>query len=424
MKKALIIGLLSINIMTIMSDELDFKTSYLLALKNSNYIKTLEESLELDKINKLGVNQPGAIGFSLNLTPTVNYLGDGNVEPSIGTMGLSISPLKDVLVSGNHTFNDSTTASISYALFKSSRDKDLITNKYEIQKQFVKESKREFLTEFKKSYIELIYYRKLQKLEISDLELTKRELVIRQTRVESGIESRYDYQEAQQKLMNREIEILNNEISLLKLEMSFQSKVGLDLSSTTLLPIKLPELDEITRYSQEELLKDFKSSAEYLNLKERIRDQKAGVKDAYRDMFPEVTIGTSITTEEFSQFTGALTLDINFTNLLSDSNKIETEKILLSQAERTLKEKITSFYNEMEYKKREDIIRIKQIKLLYFNLKKADESLKINKFKYESGEILKETLERDILNKERLKLEYDKTLGLYIIEAMKVSESI
>ncbi len=417
MKRTLLAAVL-FSYALLFSNEIDFENSYISALKNSNYIKNLEESLRLDELNKNSETLPGSIGVFINASPGIEFNSNGDIEISKGSIGLTSNPHPDILLSASHTFDESTSASISYSLFNSSRSRKYFKNSFLIKQKYVAEAKKQFYRDCQKSYLNLFYSRKRLKLGKLDLELTKREILIRESRVDSGLDSRFELQEARKDLMYKEIELLNSEIELLRLETDFQFKMGVDITEKTIKPLNLPKLDIISLKTDKERIKKYTESSEYLTLVEAVRDQREGVKDAFMDLFPDLSIGTSIITENFEDFSGAITLGIDFSALLSQNGKVEAEKIILTRAERDLKESLENFYKQLEYSRREDILSLKKINLLRFNLEKAGKSLEISQFNYDQGDILKENLERDILFMEKTRIELENTRDLYIIETL------
>lgn len=417
MRKIFII-IIQLSCLLLYSTEIDFESSFELALKNSTYIKNLTESLRISEIEKNSVILPGSMGFSLNASPGLIFNSNGGMELSKGSIGFTATPLTDISVSATHTFDKSTSASLSYNLLKSSKQRDTIVNSYLIKRINVNEAKSDFYTEFKKNYLNIQYCRNLLNLDTQDLELSKRELQIRITRVESGIESQYGLQESKLELMGKEIDLLNSEIVLLKLETDFGALTGVDITEIELKPLKLPGINDIKIKMEKENFINYKESSEFLTLMEAVRDQKKTVKDLHMDNIPKFIIGTSLITENFKDFTGAVTLTADFTTLLNHKGELESGNLHLSIAERELKEGLDNFYKLQKYITRENIISLKKIKLLQFNSEKSEKSLKINEYKFSQGEILIETLEREKLNLRRIKLELKNTKSLYIIETL------
>ncbi|QEN05096.1 TolC family protein [Thiospirochaeta perfilievii] len=415
MKKLLFITFILLTI-SLSSNELDFNSLFDLAKENSKSLKQLSNELRVSEISKNRTEFPDYIDFGLSVRPMLTFDSHGDWGISKGEITLDFNPLHDLTTSISHEFDGGTSLSFLYTLFQSDKDRLIVRNTYDLKKLYIQEEIKSFRINLQTQYSNICYLRSMLKITNLEIDLYKRELVIYENRVKSGLESQFSFDQAKETLLDKEFSMINSEIELLELESRLSTLVGIDISEVEFKPLELPGIDEISTPNRDEILALYRDSFRFNSLKEVVRIREKELKDEYANYFPKISIGSALYTDDFSQVSGSILLNLNLSTIFNKKESIESIKIGVEEAKASLEDDIKEFSDEIDYQfKRAELI-LKKIDLLNFTLDKANKELELIEYKLNLGEVLPESLDRQQVLIDSLKLQLRHEIEVYILE--------
>lgn len=397
------------------SVDISFDELYQRSLKVSPILKDLDDNLEIKKNDLYKETYPGGIIFNSSISPIYNFnsVDDGLDDFAIGSVSLNINPYYNMSIGLSHTFDESTSLSLSYTPFQSRRS--IISGKKNVELSILSaiEERTLYYENIKKLYYDLYFLKESYKIELREVELLKWEIQIKENLAELNKINFLILDEAYIKQLDSEISLINSELNILKREEELVSLSGLNIGEMDFQLESVPPLRECELNSDS--LEFYKNRVDYLSLVEKIRDQKLALKESKTSIIPDLTFSGGIRTSDYENITGFFSIGGDFSFGLNYSRDIRTQSIYLEKQERALEDIIKKYQISQKYKNREIETSRRQIDILRKSLKGSTNRLKISKYKYENGDILEVEYHRTILNNKKIKLDVVKAeLYFYI----------
>lgn len=396
------------------SNTITFDELSSIALEKSYLLQDIEEDIRLDEIRLYSLTYPGLLTLTGSLSPTYYILEDDS-EFDFGSVSLGISPYHNINLSTSIS-EDSTSFSLSYTPLKSKRDIIKARKDIEINRIRYDEIYRDTLKELKKKYNNLYYSRELVSLKRKELDFTKVEVKNLENRTNLGLGNKLELNRLYMDINSYENELFERELELLKAEKELSLATGLNLIDYELKPIKALDRDSQVIL---QTIDQLKGSSDFLALMDSIRDQELALKDAKLDIIPDITLTGGVTTSDFTDFTGSLTVQGSFNLDLGYRKDIEREEIILKKLKREKELKISEYENNYEFSLREVDLRIKRIKLLEMNLLDDIKRVEIAEFRKNRGEALELEVEKAMVQKSITELQLNHELVNFTVEYLE-----
>ncbi|MBN2617471.1 MAG: TolC family protein [Spirochaetales bacterium] len=380
---------------------LSFEDFYNKSLEKSPVFMEIREDLLIKENSYLQTKFPGNLNLSGSVSPSYSFdsnnLSKGDLK--LGDVGLSFSPFYNITAGVTSNLKDSTNFALSYSPFASKRVIKSAKNSYEIG--LIEKSEREL--EYKKSlkelYMNLYFSRNLYLISNEELLLLNQTILLKEKLYQVGEIDYLSLEDSYIELMEKESSLYSLQLDLLKMEEEIYRFSGIDLAEETVIPVEFSK--ELDTYKNVNYLE----ASEYLYIKEKVRDQKMGVTESKMSLLSSISLSGGATTDDFSTFTGYLSLSGSIPLDFNYKRKIEIEKIYLNRANREL-----SIYEDLISRKEQYIDREQEIKKSRISalIKTVDNFKKreaISRYKMDNGEILENDYKKIQLEYKRVEID-------------------